>query len=187
MSVRIATSNVNSLKARLEKVTWWLDRARPDVLLMQETKLADGDVPELAFRTAGYTVAHHGEGRWNGVAMVSRVGVENVVTNFGEPLRPAQTEDAGDDEPLAEARMISAVCAGVRVVWVYAPNGGVVGSPFYKARKARSVAVLLGLRSDSAGGTLTSGARGDGPEPLGLDLIWQYAEISLGPLPRGVA
>ena len=132
--MRIATWNVNSLKARLEKVTWWLERARPDVLLMQETKLADRDVPELAFRTAGYTVAHHGEGRWNGVAIVSRVGVQDVVTNFGEPLRPAQTEDAGDDEPLAEARMISAVCAGVRVVCVYAPNGRVVGSPFYKAK-----------------------------------------------------
>ena len=134
MSVRIATSNVNSLKARLEKVTWWLDRARPDVLLMQETKLADGDVPELAFRTAGYTVAHHGEGRWNGVAMVSRVGVENVVTNFGEPLRPAKTSEVGDDEPLAEARMLSAVCGGIRLVSLYAPNGRIVGSPFYQAK-----------------------------------------------------
>jgi exodeoxyribonuclease-3 len=132
--VRIATWNVNSLKARLEKVTWWLERARPDVLLIQETKLADHDVPELAFRTAGYAVAHHGEGRWNGVAIVSRVGIDEVVTNFGEPRRTPRTEDTGDDEPLAEARMIAAVCGGIRVVCVYAPNGRVVGSPFYEAK-----------------------------------------------------
>ena len=114
--MRIATWNVNSLKARLEKVTWWLERARPDVLLLQETKLADADVPADVFRDAGYELAHHGEGRWNGVAIASRCGIDDVVTNFGEPLRPARTDDAGDDEPLAEARMISAVCGGVRVV-----------------------------------------------------------------------
>ena len=66
--MRIATWNVNSLKARLEKVIWWLERARPDVLLMQETKLADADAPVGAFRAAGYELAHHGQGRWNGVA-----------------------------------------------------------------------------------------------------------------------
>ena len=72
--MRIATWNVNSLRARLDKVTWWLGRARPDVLLMQETKLADGDTPVDTFASAGYTLAHHGEGRWNGVAIASRVG-----------------------------------------------------------------------------------------------------------------
>jgi exodeoxyribonuclease-3 len=133
---RIATWNVNSLKARLDKVTWWLERARPDVLLMQETKLYDDDVPALAFRTAGYELAHHGEGRWNGVAIASRCGIADVVTNFGAPLLPARTDDQGDDEPLAEARMISAVCGGVRVVSLYAPNGRVVGSPFYDAKLA---------------------------------------------------
>jgi exodeoxyribonuclease-3 len=132
--MRIATWNVNSLKARLEKVTWWLERARPDVLLMQETKLADTDVPMDAFKEAGYALAHHGEGRWNGVAIASRAGIDSVVANFGEPRRPAKTADVGDDEPLAEARMISAMCSGVRVVCVYAPNGRVVGSPFYEAK-----------------------------------------------------
>jgi exodeoxyribonuclease-3 len=134
--VRIATWNVNSLKARLDKVLWWLDRAKPDVLLMQETKLADGDVPRLAFSQAGYEVAHHGEGRWNGVAVASRCGLADVVTNFGEPLRKAQTDDAGDDEPLAEARMIAVTCGGIRVVSIYAPNGRVVDSPFYEAKLA---------------------------------------------------
>ena len=86
--MRIATWNVNSLKARLDKVTWWLDRAKPDVLMMQETKLADADAPVDVFRGAGYDLAHHGEGRWNGVAIASRSGIDGVVTNFGEPLRP---------------------------------------------------------------------------------------------------
>src|SRR5574338_50504 len=102
--MRIATWNVNSLPARLERVEGWLDRARPDVLLMQETKLADPNAPHAAFHARGYELVHHGEGRWNGVAIASRVGVADVVTNFGAPIRPAQTEDAGDDEPLAEAR-----------------------------------------------------------------------------------
>jgi len=134
--MRIATWNVNSLRARLEKVSWWLERAKPDVLLMQETKLADADAPTAAFRDAGYEFVHHGEGRWNGVAIASRGGIAQVVTNFGEPLRPAATPDISDDEPLAEARMISAVCGGVRVASLYAPNGRSVGSPFYLAKLA---------------------------------------------------
>jgi exodeoxyribonuclease-3 len=134
--MRIATWNVNSLKARLEKVAWWLERARPDVLLMQETKLADDAVPRETFAAAGYEVAHHGEGRWNGVAIASRVGLTDVAANFGEALRPSATPDVADDEPLAEARMISAVCGGVRVVSLYAPNGRAVDSPFYHAKLA---------------------------------------------------
>jgi exodeoxyribonuclease-3 len=150
--VRIATWNVNSLKARLEKVTWWLARARPDVLLMQETKLADADAPEDAFRAAGYALAHHGEGRWNGVAIASRCGIDDVVANFGQPLRPATTPDVGDDEPLAEARMLAATCGGVRVVSLYAPNGRVVGSPFYEAKLAwfDRLARWLGEAADPA-------------------------------------
>ena len=132
--MRIATWNVNSLKARLEKVSWWLERARPDVLLMQEPKLADSAAPVSELRAAGYELAHHGEGRWNGVAIASRVGITDVVTNFGEALRPGETADVGDDEPLAEARMIAATCGGVRVVSIYAPNGRAVGSPFYEAK-----------------------------------------------------
>jgi exodeoxyribonuclease III len=132
--MRIATWNVNSLKARLEKVSWWLERARPDVLLMQETKLADSAAPVAELRAAGYELAHHGEGRWNGVAIASRVGIADVLTNFGEALRPGETPDIGDDEPLAEARMIAATCGGVRVVSIYAPNGRAVDSPFYEAK-----------------------------------------------------
>ncbi len=134
--MRIATWNVNSLKARLEKVRWWLERARPDVCLLQETKLADAEAPAEAFAASGYALAHHGEGTWNGVAIASRCGIDDVVTNFGAPLAPAKTPDVGDDEPLAEPRMIAAVCGGIRVVSVYAPNGRVVGSPFYQAKLA---------------------------------------------------
>jgi exodeoxyribonuclease-3 len=134
--VRIATWNVNSLPARLDKVRWWLERARPDVLLMQETKLPDPDAPVDAFRALGYELAHHGEGRWNGVAIASRCGLADPVANFGQPLAPARTPEVPDDEPLAEARMLAAVCGGVRVVCIYAPNGRAVGSPFYQAKLA---------------------------------------------------
>jgi exodeoxyribonuclease-3 len=136
MGMRIATWNVNSLRARLEKVLWWLDRAKPDVLLMQETKLADADAPVATFHERGYAFAHHGEGRWNGVAIASRCGIDDIITNFGEPLRAAATPDTGDDEPMAEARMMAATCGDVRIVTVYAPNGRVVGSPFYDAKLA---------------------------------------------------
>src|SRR5207248_2240904 len=128
---RIATWNVNSLRARLEKVGWWLERARPDVLLMQETKLSDGDAPHADFERWGYTLAHHGEGRWNGVAIASLAPVSDVCTNFGQPLHPS-----GDQEPLGEARMIAATAGGVRVISIYAPNGRVVGSPFFAAKLA---------------------------------------------------
>src|SRR5262249_31230429 len=103
---------------------------------MQETKLADTDAPVDAFRDAGYALAHHGEGRWNGVAIASRCGLADVVTNFGEPLRPARTPEVGDDEPLAEARVIAAVCRRVRVGPPYAPNGRTVDSIFYAAKLA---------------------------------------------------
>ena len=86
--MRIATWNVNSLKARLDKVRWWLERARPDVLLMQETKLADAAAPVDAFRDAGYELAHHGEGRWNGVAIASRRGIAGVVDELRRAPAP---------------------------------------------------------------------------------------------------
>jgi exodeoxyribonuclease-3 len=138
--MRIATWNVNSLKARLDAVEQWLGRAAPDVLLMQETKLADDDVPEVPFRMAGYELLHHGEGRWNGVAIASRVGIdEPVISNFGDgPVRVSRsTRDApsaDDFDPLTEARMVSAVCGGIRVVSLYAPNGRELDSPWYEGK-----------------------------------------------------
>ncbi|RYZ02702.1 MAG: exodeoxyribonuclease III [Myxococcales bacterium] len=134
--MRIATWNVNSLPARLEKVSWWLERVRPDVLLLQETKVTDDDAPFEELARHGYQLAHHGEGRWNGVAIASLHRISDVVVNFGAPLAPATTADVGDDEPLAEARMIAARTGGVRVVSIYAPNGRSLGSPFYAAKLA---------------------------------------------------
>ncbi len=138
--MRIATWNVNSLKARQEAVERWLARAEPDVLLIQETKLSDADAPVMPLRMLGYEVVHHGEGRWNGVAILSRVGIEDVVTNFGDgPVRDSSAGSAtatGEDDfdPFDEARMVSAVCGGVRVASLYAPNGREVGSPFFEGK-----------------------------------------------------
>jgi exodeoxyribonuclease-3 len=137
--MRVATWNVNSLPARLPAVERWLERAAPDVLLMQETKLADEQVPDLAFGMAGYEVAHHGEGRWNGVAIASRAPIAEVVNNFGDgPVRDsrgkAETEE--DFDPFDEARMIAATIDGTRFVSLYAPNGRVIGSPFYEGKLA---------------------------------------------------
>jgi exodeoxyribonuclease III len=140
--MRIATWNVNSLKARLEKVEWWVERAAPDVLLLQETKLSDDAAPYMAFQMAGYTLVHHGEGRWNGVAIASRVGADDVVTNFGDGRvrsSAAGAEVSADEEdfdPFDEARMVSAVCGGIRVVSLYAPNGRALDTPFYTGKLA---------------------------------------------------
>jgi exodeoxyribonuclease III len=142
--MRIATWNVNSLKARQDAVDKWLARADPDVLLMQETKLPDQDAPVMAFAMAGYDLVHHGEGRWNGVAVAVRKGLSSggVVTNFG--LGGVRDSSAGataavgeeDFDPLDEARMVSVVAAGIRIVSIYAPNGRVVGSPFFTGKLA---------------------------------------------------
>ena len=73
---RFATWNVNSLNARLGRIEQWISDVRPDILCMQETKLADEAYPAMAFEALGYESAHHGEGRWNGVAILSRVGLD---------------------------------------------------------------------------------------------------------------
>jgi len=136
--MRIATWNVNSLKARLPAVEKWIARAEPDIFLLQETKLSDEQVPELPFRAAGYDLIHHGEGRWNGVAIASRVGAGSIVSNFGNgPVRDSRRAGAEDDfDPFDEARMLAVVCEGIRFVTVYAPNGRVVGTPFYEGKLA---------------------------------------------------
>ncbi|MEP7360434.1 MAG: exodeoxyribonuclease III [Chloroflexota bacterium] len=140
--MRIATWNVNSLKARMERVLPWLDHAQPDVLLMQETKLSDADAPLMDFKMRGYELLHHGEGRWNGVAIATRVPFDpaSVITNFGDgPVRntgsgATVSQEEDDFDPFHEARMVSVVIDGIRCVSVYAPNGRVVGSPFFTGK-----------------------------------------------------
>ncbi len=127
--VRLATWNVNSVTQRVPRLLPWLDERRPDVVCLQETKLRDeaflellGD--ELAAR--GYAVAVHGEATWNGVAILSRVGLDDVVAGLA----------GGPGFPHQESRAISATCAGIRVVSVYVPNGRTPGSEHYAYKLA---------------------------------------------------
>jgi exodeoxyribonuclease III len=129
--MRIATWNVNSLTARLPRVEEWIRYAQPDVLCLQETKQANAAFPTDAFAELGYETAHHGDGRWNGVALISRVGLTNVATGMGS---------AHDDQG---SRLIAADCGGVRVVSVYVPNGRSLDSEHYPAK----LAWLGGLRA----------------------------------------
>lgn len=117
----IATWNVNSLKARLPRVTQWLDEVRPDVLCMQETKLAQDKFPAGEMAELGYDSAHFGQGQWNGVAIVSRIGLGDVMANFA----PGIEQDT-------EARIISATCGGVRISSVYVPNGRELDHDHYR-------------------------------------------------------
>jgi exodeoxyribonuclease III len=128
--VRLATWNVNSVRSRLPRLLPWLDARAPDVLCLQETKLPTDAFDELirpALSERGYAVAHHGEGRWNGVAIASRVGLDDVVTGLlDEPVNPVGLG------PEPEARAVSASCAGLRVSSVYVPNGRTPGDPHYR-------------------------------------------------------
>jgi exodeoxyribonuclease-3 len=120
--VRIATWNVNSLKARQPRVEDWLAYAHPDVLCLQETKLSDDAFPALAFSGLGYESVHHGHNQWNGVAILSRVGIDAVTTGF---------DDETVDPYEGDARLLAATCGGIRVVCTYVPNGREVGTEFY--------------------------------------------------------
>jgi exodeoxyribonuclease-3 len=120
--VRIATWNVNSLKVRLPRVEEWLEQVQPDIVCMQETKLADDAFPALTFAALGYETAHNGQGQWNGVAILSKVGIDQVVANF-DPT-------TGDPDP--DARIITARCGPVRVSSVYVPNGRSLDNDHYQ-------------------------------------------------------
>jgi exodeoxyribonuclease III len=139
--VRVATWNVNSVKQRLPRLLAWLDERKPDVACLQETKLADeafGDLLGAELAERGYEFAAHGEGAWNGVAILSRVGLDDVVAGLpGGPGFPEQ-----------EARAVSATCGGVRVWSVYVPNGREPGSDHYEYK----LAWLGKLREDVAAG-----------------------------------
>ena len=171
--MRIATWNVNSLKVRQDRVLGWLELRAPDVLLLQETKLGDDSAPVMAFGMAGYELVHHGEGRWNGVAIASRVGAVDVVTNFEDgPVRNSGPgsglSTAGEDDfnPFDEARMVSAVCGGIRVVSLYAPNGRALDTPFYAGKLAwfDRLARWLAETQDPAGSVVLGGDLNVAPE-----------------------
>ncbi len=126
--MRLATWNVNSIRARVDRVVSWLERADVDVLAMQETKCADDQFPAMPFLAAGYEVVHRGFNQWNGVAIASRVGLDDVQVGFeGQP----SWSNKPDEEAAAEARALGATCAGVRVWSLYVPNGRTPDSPHY--------------------------------------------------------
>jgi len=127
--VRIVTWNVNSLKQRVPRLLPWLDERKPDVLCLQETKLADdafADAVGDELSSRGYEVATHGEATWNGVAILSKAGLDDVVRGI----------EGAPGFPNPEARAVSATCGGIRVVSVYVPNGRSPDSDHYRYKLA---------------------------------------------------
>ena len=142
--MRLATWNVNSIRARIDRVEAWLRRSDVDVLAIQETKCRDDQFPADRFTALGYEVAHYGLSSWNGVAVASRVGIDDVELDFaGQPH--------WGDPPAAEARAIGATCGGVRLWSLYVPNGRTLTDPHYLYK----LDWLARLR-DAAAGWLTS-------------------------------
>jgi exodeoxyribonuclease III len=138
--VRLATWNVNSIKQRVPRLLPWLDQRRPDVVCLQETKLADEAFTDLLGEqlvSRGYELALHGEVQWNGVAILSKVGLDDVVPGVaGAP-----------GFPLPEARAVSATCGGIRVTSVYVPNGRVPDSDHYRYKLEWLAALAEQVRS----------------------------------------
>ena len=127
--MRLATWNVNSIRSRADRVEAWLQRSDVDVLALQETKCKDEQFPEERFRALGYDVAHVGHSQWNGVALLSRVGLADVEAGF--PGMPSWSSKEGV-EPAREARALGATCGGVRVWSLYVPNGRTLTDPHYQ-------------------------------------------------------
>ena len=130
--MRLATWNVNSVRARCDRVVDWLERSQTDVLAMQEIKCKPEQFPREPFEAAGYELAIHGLNQWNGVAIASRVGIADVETSF--PGQPGFGK-AGQD-PVVEARAVGATCGGVRVWSLYVPNGRGLEDPHYSYKLA---------------------------------------------------
>ncbi|MCV7350510.1 exodeoxyribonuclease III [Mycobacterium parmense] len=142
--MRLATWNVNSIRSRLPRVLDWLARADVDVLAMQETKCSDSQFPTLPFFELGYEVAHVGFNQWNGVAVASRVGLDDVQVGFtGQPTWSPKPDIAA----VAEARALGATCGGIRVWSLYVPNGRALGDPHYTYK----LKWLAALRDTAAG------------------------------------
>jgi exodeoxyribonuclease-3 len=148
--VRIATWNVNSIKQRMPRLLPWLDERQPDIVCLQETKLADDALEDLLgdqLSTRGYELAAHGEAQWNGVAILSRAGLDDIVRGLAD----------GPGFPHPEARAVAATCGGVRVHSVYVPNGREPGSEHY----AYKLEWLAALRAVIAAGPAETVVCGD--------------------------
>ena len=152
----IATWNVNSLKARLPRVQQRIEENKPDVLCIQETKMKDAVFPSLVFHEMGYESAHFGQGQWNGVAILSKVGLDNVINNFAV------------GEPDGEARIISAECGGITVVCVYVPNGRELEHDHYhyKLRWMKQLKQHVAKIAKPAGDVIVTGDFNIAPEDI---------------------
>jgi exodeoxyribonuclease III len=168
--VRIATWNVNSVLARLPRLVDWLEHTAPDVVCLQETKVGDSAFPADAVAPLGYEAALHGDGRWNGVAVLSRVGLDGVVRGMpGEPGFPG--------EDTVEARTVAATCGPVRVRSVYVPNGRTPSDPHY-AYKLRWLAALRAAVAAEASGGVPFAVMGDfNVAPTDAD-VWDPAAFA---------
>lgn len=153
--MRIVTWNVNSLRAREERVAAWIDEVAPDVLCIQETKLADDAFPALSFEALGYETAHYGQGQWNGVAILSKIGLSDVVTNFAEGI-----------DPDPDARIITATCGGVRISCCYVPNGRSLDDDHYTYKLSWLDRLLdhLGRDTDPSNDVIVTGDFNIAPE-----------------------
>jgi exodeoxyribonuclease-3 len=179
--LRLATWNVNSIRIRLPRVLDWLERGQVDVLAMQETKCSDEQFPTMPFLELGYEVAHVGFNQWNGVAIASRVGLDNIEVGFdGQPTWSSKPRDdrkrgeAGrsgsarqpEVAAAAEARALAATCAGVRVWSLYVPNGRTLTDPHYTYK----LNWLAALRNTAEGWL-----RDDPTAPIALVGDWNIA------------
>jgi exodeoxyribonuclease-3 len=142
--MRFATWNVNSVKARLPRLLEWLDGTKPDIVCLQETKVPADGFPTAEVAELGYETAAYGQGRWNGVALLSRVGLSGVANGFpGEP---------GFPDP--EARYIGALCGDIRVISVYVPNGRTPEDPHYAYKLSWLAALKDSLATELGNGPL---------------------------------
>lgn len=153
--LRLVTWNVNSLKARLPRVTEWVTEMSPDVLCLQETKMKQEVFPHEVFAELGYESAHFGQGQWNGVAILSRVGLDDVVAGW---------DDDGEDDP--EARLLWATCGGIRVASAYVPNGRALDNDHYtyKLRWLARLRATLDRREDASAPVAVCGDYNIAPE-----------------------
>jgi exodeoxyribonuclease-3 len=153
--MRVATWNVNSVLARAPRLAEWLDQVRPDVLCLQETKCPDDAFPSQVATDRGYQVVAHGDGRWNGVAILSRVGLDRVSRGFpGQPGYAGELDDAAliAPVPVVEARALGATCGPLRLWSIYVPNGRVPDSPHYAYKLAWLAALRDALAAELATG-----------------------------------
>ncbi len=153
--MRLATWNVNSVKARLPRLLEWLDEAKPDIVCLQEIKTTTALFPAAEVSELGYEVAAHGDGRWNGVALLSSVGLENVSLGFpgepsyaGEPDTLTLIDEPGLRKP--ETRAVGANCGGIRVWSIYAPNGRTPESAHYAYKLKWFAALRTALEAELA-------------------------------------